>query len=171
MSVEINGVPLKNATCNGEKVKKIVYNGSVVYSAEEQVFPNASSWEPIHVDAHWYITSSTPTNITITSEWWNHNSYANVVTSGAIDLTSYNTLSATFGVTGNGSGSYNDWYVGINNSKGGSPSQKGTKKVTTNGTYTVTFDISALDGNYYIYFGGQNNYSNATCIVQSIMLT
>ena len=173
MSVVINGVKLKNANCNGEKVKKIVYNGTVVYSAEQQLFPDAETWQAIHVDAHWYITSSTPTNITIKSEWWNNNTYANVVTSSAIDLTDYNTLSATFNIAGMGTANnpYNDWYVGINNSKGGSPTQKGSKRVTTNGTYTVSFDISGLSGNYYIYFGGQNNYSNAICTVQSIMLT
>ena len=173
MSVVINGVTLKNATCNGEKVKKIVYNGAVVYSAEEQLFPNGSNWGPIHVDAHWYITSSTPTNITIKSEWWNLNTYANVVTSNTINLTDYNTLSATFVITGLGTANnpYNDWYAGINNSKGSSPAQKSSMRVTKNGTYTVTFDISKLDGNYYIYFGGQNNYSNATCTVQNIMLT
>lgn len=173
MPVVINGVTLRNATCNGEKVKKIVYNGAVVYSAEVEVFPNGSNWEPIHVDSHWYITSSTPTNITIKSEWWNNNTYANVVTSSAIDLTDYNTLSATFTITGMGSGNnpYNDWYAGINSSKSGSPSQKASKRVTTNGTYTVTFDVSGLNGNHYVYFGGKNNYSNATCTVQSIMLT
>lgn len=171
MSVVINGVTLKNATCNGEKVKKIIYNSSVVYTAEKTLFPNAENWEAIHADSHWYITSSTPTNITIKSEWWNLNTYANVVTSGAIDLTGYNTLSATFVITGLGTGNtYNDWYVGINSNKGNSPTQKGSKRVTTNGTYTVTFDISELNGNYYIYFGGQNNYSNATCTVQNIML-
>ena len=172
MSVVINGVTLKNATYNGEKVKKIVYNDAVVYSAEEQVFPNGSNWEAITVGSHWYITSSTPTNIVIKSEWWNNNTYANVVTSSALDLTDYNTLSATFNITGITSGnSYNDWYAGINSSKSVSPSQKGTKRVTTNGSYTVTFDISNLNGNYYIYFGGENNYSNATCTLQSIMLT
>ena len=173
MSVVINGVTLKNATYNGEKVKKIIYNGSVVYTAEKTLFPDAENWQSIHVDAHWYITSATPTNITINSEWWNLNTYANVVTSNAIDLTDFNTLSATFSITSMGSANnpYNDWYVGINSSKGSSPNQKATKRVTTNGIYTVTFDISKIDGNYYVYFGGQNNYSNATCTVQSIMLT
>lgn len=41
MSVVINAVALKNATCNGEKVKKIYYNdgttNSLIYSAEEVV--------------------------------------------------------------------------------------------------------------------------------------
>ena len=173
MSVEINGVKLKNATYNGEKLKKIVYNESVVYSAEEQVFPNGSSWEPIHVDSHWYITSSTPTNIVIKSEWWRRNTYANVVTSNAIDLTDYNTISATFTITGLGTANnpYNDWYAGINTSKGSSPAQKSSMRVTKNGTYTVTYDISSLDGNFFVYFGGKNNYSNAVCTVQNIMLT
>ena len=172
MSVVINSVKLKNATYNGEKVKKIIYNGTVVYSAEEIIFPNGSNWDPIHADEHWYIRSSTPTNITIASEWWNHDTYANVVTSNAIDLTAYNTLSATFNITGIGTGNvYNDWYVGINSSKASSPAQKGSKRVTANDTYTVTFDVSRLNGNYYVYFGGKNNYSNATCTVQSIMLT
>lgn len=172
MSVVINGEALKNATFNGEKVKKIIYNGSVVYTAEKALFPNAENWQAIHVDAHWYITSATPTNITIKSEWWSQGTYANVVTSGAIDLTGYNTLSATFVITGLGTDNnpYNDWYVGINKSKESSPNQKGSKRVTTNGTYTLTFDISNIDGNYYVYFGGKNNYSNATCTVQSIML-
>lgn len=172
MSVVINGVTLKKATCNGENVKKIIYNDNVVYTAEKKLFPNAENWEAIHIDAHWYISSSTPENITIISEWWNHSTYANVVTSNAIDLTSYNTLSATFNITGMGTGNnYNDWYTGINSSKESSPAQKGSMRVTRNGSYTVTFDISSLNGNYYVYFGGQNNHSNATCTVESIMLT
>ena len=144
----------------------------LIYSAEERLFPNGSNWEAIHVDSHWSITSATPTNITINSDWWNLNTYANVVTSNAIDLSNYNTLSATFKITGiRTSDAYNDWYVGINSSKVSSPAQKGSMRVRTNGTYTVTFDISNLNGNYYIYFGGQFNYSNATCTVESIMLT
>lgn len=48
MSVVINGVTLKNATCNGEKVKKIYYNdgtsNNLIYSAEQLIFDNGTSY-------------------------------------------------------------------------------------------------------------------------------
>ena len=47
MSVVINGVKLKNATYNGEKVKKIYYNdgttNNLIYSAEEYLLQNGTA--------------------------------------------------------------------------------------------------------------------------------
>jgi len=175
---ELKVYPLAPKLGNGNRWKKVagsIYkNGTSVldYTVDEQLFPNGRDWESLECGSHWVINSATRTSIIIKSEWWNQGTRAIVTTKEPVDLTDYATLTAVFNVVGIGdtNSPYNNWVVGLNTIKAYASATK-SLKVSGNGTYTMTVDVSAMSGEYYILFGGVNNNSNATCTLSSIILT
>ena len=145
-----NDVRLKNMTYNGQKVKKWRHNGTVVYS---------SSLDPITTALRAYGSN------TVWSSYTN-NWYAN-----AYDLTDVKTIKFTVVRYYNDTQSGSDgekWYYNAYEALVGVSTNKSTytKSVTSmyghrsytgsySNTVTLTLDVSALTGSYYIGVGSR----------------
>lgn len=110
MSVVINGVKLKNATCNGEKVKKIYYNdgttSNLIYSAEENILSKFSASDFYHPNGSYAVASINSDG----SLQFNASSYiCRNIWTPAIDLSQYSTLSVTYTVTASSKPAGYDW--------------------------------------------------------------
>lgn len=160
MSVVINGVTLKNATCNGEKVKKIIYNGNVVYTSEQIIFPpRTTSWNRSGAS-----TDSNADDIRVYT-YCNGTSRTNSQMYTTLDLTSVNTITftATSAYSGNGFNAVTIDKV-VYSSLG---SARGISR--PNGTYTI--DVSDLTGTHELYCcaWGSTGYSGIT--LKSLILS
>ena len=153
MSVVINGVTLKNATCNGEKVKKIVYNGAVVYSAEKVIFPpRTTTWSRSGAS-----TESNANDERIYT-YCNGSSQTNSQMYTTLDLTNVDriTFTATSVFSGNGFNAVTIDTIVYSNLD----SARGVSR--PNGTYTL--DVSDLTGTHKLYccVWGSTGYSSIT---------
>lgn len=160
MSVVINGVKLKNATCNGEKVKKIVYNADVVYSAEQIIFPpRTTTWT----------RSGSSTESNANDEriytYCNGSSQTNSQMYTTLDLTNVDTISftATSGAGGNGFNAVTIDTI-VYDSLG---SARGISR--PNGTYTI--DVSDLTGTHKIYCCVWGSTGNSRLSLTSVILS
>ncbi len=160
MSVVINGVTLKNATYNGEKVKKIVYNSNVVYTAEQIIFPpRTTTWNRSG--------ASTESNADDTRIYTYCNGSSK--TSGqmytTLDLTSVNTITftATSSYGGNGFNAVTIDTI-VYSSLG---SARGISR--PNGTYTI--DVSDLTGTHKLYCCVWGSTGNSRITLTSLILS
>lgn len=160
MSVVINGVTLKNATCNGEKVKKIVYNGSVVYTSEKIIFPpRTTTWNRSG--------TSTESNADDTRvyTYCNGSSQTNSQMYTTLDLTSVNTITFTASSASSGNG-FNAVtidtivYDSLGNARG---------VARPNGTYTI--DVSDLTGEHKFYCCCWGSTGNSRIKLTSLILS
>lgn len=160
MSIVINGVTLKNATYNGEKVKKIVYNGNLVYSAETLLYNRGTAYEgfaPTNVaNSCGSTVSAEPSSITM----WTGNSYGNAkgsvcVSFGLFDLSGIGTITViakTVDRVDLRMTVMSDLTTqrGENNSRNFKSVVKSAGISRNNSEQTVTIDVSDLTGSYYI---------------------
>ena len=159
MSVVINGVTLKNATCNGEKVKKIIYNGNVVYTAEIIIFPpRTTTWKRSG--------ASTERNADDTRvyTYCNGSSQTSSQMYTSLDLTNVDTI--TFTATSRSSGNgFNAVTIDtiVYSSLG---SARGVAK--PNGTYTI--DVSNLTGTHKLYCCAWGSTGNSGITLTSLIL-
>lgn len=140
MSVVINGVTLKNATCNGEKVKKIIYNGNVVYVSEQIIFPPlTTTW------TRGGASTESNANDTRVYTRCNGTSQTNGQMYTTVDLTNVTTITftASSGFSGNGFNAVTIDTI-VYSSLG---SARGIAR--PNGTYTI--DVSDLTGGHKLY--------------------
>ena len=160
MSVVINGVTLKNATYNGEKVKKIVYNGTVVYAAEQIIFPpRTTTWTRSGGS-----TESNANDERIYT-YCNGSSQTNSQMYTTLDLTNVDTISftATSGAGGNGFNAVTIdtiVYTELGSARGIS---------RPNGTYTI--DVSDLTGTHKLYCCVWGSTGNSRLTLTSVILS
>lgn len=169
MSVVINGVPLKNATCNGEKVKKIFYNGDVIYSAEEYLLKNGNTADftltTFRANASSYNEKQNADSLSLTTT--NNNAYYKhgvnrKYTNQKVNVSGYSKIIVDVNCVhawGNGGIQF-----GLANAVDGSNVVK-YELVNKTGRRTVEIDISNYNGDYYIFFGSfvwsENNTSGS----------
>lgn len=169
MSVVINGVTLKNATYNGEKVKKIVYNGSVVYTAEEYLLKNGNPADfaltTLRKDATTYGEKQNADSLSLTTTNKNANWKSGInrkYTSQKVNVSGYDKIVADFNCAhawGNGGIQF-----GLATAVDGSNVVK-YELANTTGRRTAELDISGYNGDCYIFFGSfvwsENNTSGS----------
>lgn len=169
MSVVINGVTLKNATCNGEKVKKIIYNGNVVYSADEYLLKNGNPADfaliTLRKDATSYDEKQNADSLSLTTT--NKNAYWKAginrkYTNRKVNLSGYSKIivdvNCAYAWGGGGI------QFGLSNDVDGTQEIK-YELANTTGRRTLELDISNYSGDYYVFFGSfvwsENNTSGS----------
>ena len=160
MSVVINGVKLKNATCNGEKVKKIIYNGDVVYTSESIIFPpRITTWNRSGPST---VSNADDTRV---YTYCNGSSQTNSQMYTTLDLTNVNTITFTATSTYGGNG-FNAVTIDtiVYDSFG---SAKGVAR--PNGTYTI--DVSDLTGTHKLYCCVWGSTGNSSITLTSLILS
>ena len=173
MSVVINGVTLKNATCNGEKVKKIYYNDGttshLIYSAEEYLLKNGHTADftltTLRKDASSYGETQNTDSLSLTATnnalYWKlgiNRKY----TAQKVNVSGYDKIVADFNchhAWGNGGIQF-----GLATAVDGSDVVK-YELANTTGKKAAELDISGYNGDYYIFFGSfvwsENNTSGS----------
>ena len=160
MSVVINGVTLKNATYNGEKVKKIVYNDNVVYTAEQIIFPpRTTPWNRSGAS-----TESNADDIRIYT-YCNGSSQTSSQMYTELDLTGIDTITftATSSYSGNGFNAVTIDKI-VYSSLG---SARGISR--PNGTYTI--NVSDLTGTHKFYCCAWGSTGNSRITLTSLILS
>ena len=157
MSVVINGVTLKNATYNGEKVKKIVYNDNVVYTSEEYLLKNGHTADftltTLRKDASSYGETQNADSLSLTTSNKNLSYKLGInrkYTAQKVNVSGYDKIVADFSCAhawGNGGIQF-----GIANAVDGSNVVK-YELANTTGRRTAELDISNYNGDYYVFFG------------------
>ena len=160
MSVVINGVKLKNATCNSEKVKKIIYNGTVVYTAEQIIFPpRTTTWNRGGAST---VSNANDTRI---YTYCNGSSQTNSQMYTTLDLTNVDTITftATSAAGGNGFNAVTIDTI-VYSSLG---SARGISR--PNGTHTI--NVSDLTGTHKIYCCCWGSTGNSSITLTSLILS
>ena len=141
------------------------------YSAEEQVFPNTSyAWNGFISGGSHAGYSVNSTSARLETVWWNEDLRCGMETYA--NLTGYNTVYVTFTASGyNGNGDcFNYWRINATASQTDYESGYTQAFFNTNGTVTVSKDISALNGYLWLKFMMVTGHSNAAWIINSIVL-
>ena len=160
MSVEINGVTLKNANYNGEKIKKIVYNGTVVFAAEQIIFPpRTTNW------ARSGASTESNANDERIYTYCNGSSQTNSQMYTTLDLTNVDTITftATSAYAGNGFNAVTIDTI-VYDSLG---SARGIAR--PNGTYTI--NVSDLTGTHKLYCCVWGSTGNSGITLTSVILS
>jgi hypothetical protein len=169
--------------CSGEsnnvnfEINDIKVSRPAIMPVPMQVFTNDElMWTAKSNSDTAKVVSATGSDIKFKSSWYNNAAdYACVVGAFKLDASQYSTLTVAMTVSGIGQNAYNYLKAGVHtdNSRGltNTLTAQSSLKITADGQYIVTVDLSAIYGESYIYVGFYDNHSNASITVDSINLS